>query len=141
MNNLKKKFLLLLLLVIIASCSNNLKTEGNFVFPNKLEKLHTGLSKTEVIDLLGPATIKASFDENTWYFIYEVSTKKLRFLDKSIVDSKVIIINFNANIIQEIQILDYNDRNAISIDSSKTKDILVKTKASKSRFKEIDTFK
>ena len=140
MNNLKKVFLLLTL-IIIASCSNNIKTEGNFVFPNKLDKLRAGLSKSEVIDLLGPATIKASFNENTWYYIYEVSTKKLRFLDKSIVDSKVIVLNFNGNIIKDVNILDYKDRNHISLDYNQTKNILAKTKPNNEKFKEIDTFK
>ncbi len=139
MNNLKK-FFLFTLLVVLSSCSNNLKTEGNFIFPNNLEKLHVGMTKNQVTDLLGPATVLANFDENVWYYIYEISNRKLRFLDKKVSDSKVIILKFNGSKIESIEVLDYKDRKKINVDNTQTKDILIKTKPNNSKLQKANSF-
>ncbi|MDR0483650.1 MAG: outer membrane protein assembly factor BamE [Alphaproteobacteria bacterium] len=145
MNRLKSSFALRLLtlglLIILAGCSTNLRTEGNYIFPETLDKVKPGLSKGEIFNMLGPTTIKASFSENTWYYIYEIYYRKLRFLNKTIVESKVIIINFDSNDkVKNVEVLNYNDRRRIPVVRTQTRNILIKTNPRNSKFNEIDTF-
>lgn len=86
---------LILFLVLLTSCSENKVTEGNYIFDHTLESLHVGMPQEEVKNLVGPPTITASFNENIWYYAYETSTRKLRFLAKNIQDAKIVRLTFN----------------------------------------------
>ncbi|MDR2008584.1 MAG: outer membrane protein assembly factor BamE [Alphaproteobacteria bacterium] len=140
MNHLKS-ILIVVLLVLVASCSTNLRTEGNYIFPDTLDKIKPGLSKEQVFAMLGATTIKANFNENTWYYIYEIYTRKLRFLNKTIIESKVVIINFDDNNrVKNVEVLNFNDRRRIPVVRTQTPNIIIKTNPRNSQFNEINTF-
>ncbi|MCL2566889.1 MAG: outer membrane protein assembly factor BamE [Alphaproteobacteria bacterium] len=139
--NYLKSILILIVVVVLYGCSSGLRIEGNYIFPDKLDKIKPGLSKDQVFAMLGATTIKANFNENTWYYIYEKYNRKLRFLNKTIIESKVIIINFDENNkIKNVEVLDYNKRRNIPIVRAKTQNILIKTNPRDSQFNNINTF-
>lgn len=133
--------MLLIILLNILGCTNNLTTSGNYLFNKQIEAIKPGLSKQEMIDLLGPYSVMSSFNENIVYYIYEVSSRKLKFLDKNIDDAKVIIITFNdQNIITKVDILDSQDRRKIPIDEQNTINSAIKAKPRSKIFQAIDNF-
>lgn len=128
-------------LVFLSGCSDNKVTEGNYIFDHTLESLNVGMTKEAVKDLVGPPTITASFNENIWYYAYETSTRKLRFLAKNIQDAKIIRLTFNEqNQIKRIDIITQKDFRKIPYDNDETITSLKKTKLSKEAQNKIDSF-
>lgn len=137
--------IVLLCFFIINSCAinnNNKYTEGNYIFPNNLEKIKKGMNKKEVYEILGPKTLSASFNESIDYYIYEISQRKLKFLDKEIVDSMILILYYDKNnTLKDIIIKNINDRNNIPYDKSLYISTLDKHKLVDKKYQQIDTFK
>ena len=123
-----KLIFLICLLLIIHSCSYNSYTEGNYIFPTNLEKIKIGISEKDVKKILGPETLKANFGENIVYYIYETSQKKLKFLDKEIIDYMLLIIEYKNNIVVNIEIKTLEDRKNITYDKSSYASTLKKRK-------------
>ncbi len=136
-----KYIISILVFVSLCSCGNHFRTEGNYIFPNTLEKMKIGLTKKEVENMIGFPTFYGSFSENTWYYIYENSNKPLRLMNKTIIDSKIIILAFNDNILYKITVLDQSNRNnSIPINTKRTLDSVKKTKYHHSDLKQINIF-
>lgn len=132
---------LILFLVLLTSCSENKVTEGNYIFDHTLESLHVGMPQEEVKNLVGPPTITASFNENIWYYAYETSTRKLRFLAKNIQDAKIVRLTFNEKKeIKRIDIISQTDYRKIPYDNDETIASLKKAKLSKEAQNKIDSF-
>lgn len=128
-------------LIFLSSCSDNKVTEGNYIFDHTLESLHVGMPQNQVKDLVGPPTIMASFNENVWYYAYETSTRKLRFLAKNIQDAKIIRLTFNEKQeIKRIDIITQKDFRKIPYDDDETIASLKKVKLSKEKQNKIDSF-
>ena len=66
------KYFYLFLFLFILSCSSNkvIKSHGVLSLEAKSEKiLISKTNKNDIIDILGPPSVKSSFDENTWIYI------------------------------------------------------------------------
>ncbi|MFL1781029.1 Outer membrane protein assembly factor BamE [Candidatus Hepatincolaceae symbiont of Richtersius coronifer] len=132
---------LLLIIIFLSACSANSYTEGNFFFENKLEKLKIGLSKEEVQQLFGPPTAVSSFEDNIWYYIYETSTRNFKFLNKNIIDARVLIIIFHNQTLSSFEVKNQETRVNISYDNTKTRIDLKKTRPFDSYLSGFDGFK
>jgi outer membrane protein assembly factor BamE (lipoprotein component of BamABCDE complex) len=134
--------LILFSIILLQGCYNNQQTEGNYNFPNKIAQLKIGLSKAKVIELLGAETIKSSFDENTIYYIYEISNRPLKFFNKGITDSLIIIINYDSkNVVKKIDFRKTQDRIHIPYDKDTYQSSLAKSKLIDDDLKDIDALK
>lgn len=71
------------------------QTRGNRVEQEQLRELVPGTStKADVTALIGSPTHRASFDDNTWLYISEVTRPRLgRTL--GVLDQNVVVLNFN----------------------------------------------
>ena len=71
------------------------QTRGNKVDPDQLKELVPGTStKADVTSLVGSPTQKATFDENTWLYITEVTRPRIgRTL--GVVDQGVVVLSFD----------------------------------------------
>jgi outer membrane protein assembly factor BamE (lipoprotein component of BamABCDE complex) len=133
---------MLLSIILLQGCYNNQQTEGNYNFPNKIAQLKIGLTKANVIELLGAETIKSSFDEHTIYYMYEISNRRLKFLNKEIKDSLIIIINYDSNnIVKKIDFREIKDRQYIPYDKDTYQASLAKSKLIDDDLKDIDALK
>jgi outer membrane protein assembly factor BamE (lipoprotein component of BamABCDE complex) len=133
--------LVLFAILILVSCSDNRQIEGNYIFPSKLEQIKVGLSKSQIIELIGPPVITASFNENILYYAYESSHRKLRFRKKQIDDSKIIILTFNdSNILTKIDKKTQNNRRNLEIDIDEMPDTLTKVSMKDDSFSKMDSF-
>ncbi|SNC58950.1 outer membrane protein assembly factor BamE [Sodalis endosymbiont of Henestaris halophilus] len=44
--------------------------QGNYLTPTDVSKIHTGMTKQQVIYILGTSMVKDPFGSNTWYYIF-----------------------------------------------------------------------
>jgi outer membrane protein assembly factor BamE (lipoprotein component of BamABCDE complex) len=71
------------------------QTRGNKVEPEQLKELVLGTStKADVTALIGSPTQKATFDENTWLYITEITRPRLgRTI--GVLDQEVVVLSFD----------------------------------------------
>ncbi len=71
------------------------QTRGNKVEPELLKQLVTGVStKADVSALIGSPTQKATFDDNTWLYISEVTRPRLG-RTPGVLDQNVVVMSFD----------------------------------------------
>lgn len=65
--------------------------QGNFLDQRDVEKLRVGMTKEQVIYVLGNPVVQDSFDDDTWYYVYDMK----RGMKKRGEDfQKQMVINF-----------------------------------------------
>ena len=73
------------------------QARGSRLQPEQLAELHPGKStKTEVSTLIGSPTQKATFDDNTWFYISETTRPRLG-QTIGVLDQSVLVVNFDQN--------------------------------------------
>lgn len=69
-------FALTALLAFTSACSDWIYRidvpQGNFLDQRDVEKLRIGMTKDQVIYVLGRPMVKDSFDHDTWYYVYKM---------------------------------------------------------------------
>jgi outer membrane protein assembly factor BamE (lipoprotein component of BamABCDE complex) len=91
----------LLIAAVVAGCSLPAfmsfppQVRGNKVDPQVLAQLVPGTStRTDVTSLLGSPTARATFDDNTWLYIDEV-TKPVIGGTNSVLEQRVVVLTFD----------------------------------------------
>tara|TARA_B100002049_G_C15896450_1_gene298025 strand:+ start:299 stop:655 length:357 start_codon:yes stop_codon:yes gene_type:complete len=68
--------LLIVLLFSATACSNWIYRidvpQGNFLDERDVKKLRMGMTKEQVIYVLGRPVVQDSFDHDTWYYVYDM---------------------------------------------------------------------
>lgn len=99
------RFLLFLILLLLGftftGCAKNRTlgityNSGIEIYPEDIKKLTLGLSKTEVINLIGSATFTGITDSSTWYYVYQKSWYIAVFKEK-LIDQQILILSFDKN--------------------------------------------
>ncbi len=68
--------------------------QGNFLDERDVEKLRVGMTKEQVIYVLGHPVVQDSFDKSTWYYVYDMK----RGMEKRGEDfQKQLVLTFNDN--------------------------------------------
>jgi outer membrane protein assembly factor BamE (lipoprotein component of BamABCDE complex) len=81
--------------VVIAGCATDMEQRGNLPPQDKITEIHPGTTtKEEVTKILGSPSSTSIFNDKTWYYISR-RTGQFAFLDPSVLDQQVYIINFN----------------------------------------------
>ena len=81
--------------VVIAGCASDVEQRGNLPPQDKITEIHPGTTtKEEVTKILGSPSSTSVFNDKTWYYISR-RTGQFAFLDPSVLDQQVYIINFN----------------------------------------------
>jgi outer membrane protein assembly factor BamE (lipoprotein component of BamABCDE complex) len=98
---LKLTFVLALGIMPLAACdttgllSHPIQVRGNRVDPDQLAQLVPGTStRNDVMALIGSPTTRATFDDNTWLYISEL-TKPVIGATNSVRDQQVVAITFD----------------------------------------------
>ena len=92
---------LLLLLLPLSGCGlihvfdPTLRQRGSLVEPDALRELIPGTSsRADVVALIGSPTARASFDDNTWIYISQVTSTRIA-RTPGVRQQKVVILNFD----------------------------------------------
>jgi outer membrane protein assembly factor BamE (lipoprotein component of BamABCDE complex) len=89
----------LLLVVALAGCSvfeAKEQVRGNKVDPDQLKELTPGTStRTDVTALLGSPTLRATFDDNTWLYISEITRPRIGGT-QAVEEQNVVALTFDS---------------------------------------------
>ena len=106
-------------LLLLASCSWLMpapQVRGNKVDPEQLKELTPGVSsKADVTAVIGSPTARATFDDNTWLYITELTQPRIgRTLGE--LDQTVVVLNFDGNgVLQKVGKVDKNASLPVSV--------------------------
>ncbi|MDI9349910.1 MAG: outer membrane protein assembly factor BamE [Candidatus Symbiobacter sp.] len=80
---------------MVVGCKPNIQRQGKLADPEAVALLRTGLSRSDIVDLLGTPSSKDPFDPRVWYYISR-QTRAIAFWDPSVLDQAVVKIRFDA---------------------------------------------
>jgi outer membrane protein assembly factor BamE (lipoprotein component of BamABCDE complex) len=115
---------LLLLLPLLGGCGfleAQSQVRGNPVDPDELKQMVVGTStEKDAVALLGSPTARATFDDNTWLYISEVTRPRIARKPGEL-KQNVVTLSFNqAGVLQHVQRLDMADSQPVTIVSRTT---------------------
>ena len=89
---------------------------GNHPEADRLKELVPGTStKQDVTSLIGSPTAHATFDDNTWLYIGELTQKRIGRMP-AVVSQKVVVMTFNdAGVLQHVDVKDKEDALPVSV--------------------------
>jgi outer membrane protein assembly factor BamE (lipoprotein component of BamABCDE complex) len=91
---MKHTALALMLALTLGACAPTNATNGTFLTRDDVVNLQPGTStRSDVLQALGTPTTTAVFDDNTWYYIGQKTTKKA-FFDPKVTDREVYEAKF-----------------------------------------------
>lgn len=114
----------LLLALSLGGCSvieHREQLRGNKIDPDLMKQLTVGTStKADVMVLVGSPTLHASFDDNTWLYISEVTRPRIGGT-QSVEDQRVVAMVFDEKgVLREINTKTQDDSVAVSMVDRKT---------------------
>ncbi|MGV3278392.1 outer membrane protein assembly factor BamE [Rickettsiales bacterium LUAb2] len=89
-------------LLALTSCSGMFDRFGTnsfsgiYLFHDQLEQINLGMNKNDITKLIGTPTVTNTFDNNTWYYIYQKSNTFAVFKEK-ILEQNILVLNFDNN--------------------------------------------
>jgi outer membrane protein assembly factor BamE (lipoprotein component of BamABCDE complex) len=115
---------MLLACVLLAGCSlieAPPQVRGNRVDPDQLKELTPGTStRADATALLGSPTAKATFDDNIWLYIGEVTQPRIARTQAEL-SQDVVVLNFDdRGVLQSIKHMDKDDSIPVSVVSRAT---------------------
>lgn len=89
---------------------------GNHVDAEQLKELVPGTStRADVTALIGSPTARATFDDNTWLYISEVTRPRIA-RTQGILNQNVTVLSFNdQGVLQEVKLLNKDDAIPVSV--------------------------
>ncbi len=116
--------LLLVIATVLGACSAleyPPQTRGNKVTEDQMKDLVPGTStRNDVASLLGTPTAKATFDDNTWIYISEVTQPRVARV-QGVNSQNVVIASFDdRGVLKTIKQLDQADAKPVSVVSRAT---------------------
>jgi outer membrane protein assembly factor BamE (lipoprotein component of BamABCDE complex) len=94
---------------------------GNHVDADQLKELVAGTStRADVTALIGSPTAKATFDDNTWLYVAEVTRPRIGRTE-GVLSQSVVVMRFNdQGVLQDVKQLNQDDSIPVSIASRQT---------------------
>tara|TARA_B100000795_G_C22508753_1_gene326899 strand:+ start:128 stop:589 length:462 start_codon:yes stop_codon:yes gene_type:complete len=127
-----KKISIIFIFIILSNCTLNkvIKHHGVHFLENKKDKLEVLISnQNDIVSLLGPASVKSTFDNDVWIYIERKTTvSHFKTLGKrKILANNVLILEIdNRGLLVKKDFLNMNDMNKLKITKSKTNVIVNK---------------
>ena len=111
--------LLLVGCLLVGGCSffeAKPQLRGNRVDPDQLKELVTGTStRTDVTALIGSPTARATFDDNTWIYISEVTRPRIARV-QGVLSQDIVVLSFNEQgVLQDVKRLNQEDALPVTV--------------------------
>ena len=121
------KITYLLLFIIIVNCSG--KKVSNYHGIKSLDAKYDQLkinitNKNDIVNIIGPPSIKSEFNENLWFYIERLKTNRSLFKlgSQKIKKNNVLIVELNnAGLLRSKKLLNISDMNDIKYLEKETK--------------------
>ena len=114
----------IVLCTLISGCSffeAPAQLRGNHVDADQLKELVPGTStRADVTALIGSPTARATFDDNTWIYISEVTRPEIG-RTQGVLNQAVVVLNFDGQgVLRDVKQLDKEDALSVSVVSRTT---------------------
>lgn len=116
-----KIFFFILIVLSNSSCINRKIVNGQVPDQDLISTLKVGFDKKELVNkILGSPSFEGTLGDNSLYYVKSIS-KKFAFLDPSLIDRRVLRLQFDdTNILENIYLYDKNDRKVIKMSKNTT---------------------
>ncbi len=120
-SKLSKITFIVIALLLLSSCSPKKVTHGLITNDASLEEIaHKKITKSEIREILGTPSAKATFSDDTWYYIIH-RTEEFAFYEIESIDQLVIQIKFTEDQrLNSISAFDAKDGKNITINPKTT---------------------
>ena len=81
----------------LAACNTEPQQRGYILDEKLLTGLKPGTDAQTVLQTMGTPSTVSTVGNQTWYYISQTTEQKLRFMKPTIVDQRVLAVNFNKN--------------------------------------------
>lgn len=109
-------------ILVVAGCSTGVSRHGNIPDQQIVDSIRVGINnKAQVAAMLGSPSARATFDQETWFYMGTKTIKKPSFENDEVLERQVLVIRFNTQgIVQKVERLDKNDGRKIRVVKRKT---------------------
>lgn len=115
MKNIKLHIISTLACVILSGCASEINARGNLPTDEKLSQVTTGLTRDEVLQILGSPSSMATFTDQSWYYIGQ-RTEDYAFFKPKVIERQVLVVQFDElGQVSEIKRLDKDDGKPIEM--------------------------
>jgi outer membrane protein assembly factor BamE (lipoprotein component of BamABCDE complex) len=81
----------------LIGCASEPITRGYILDEKALSEVKPGTDAQKVLQTMGSPSTVSTVGNQTWYYISQTTTQRVKFLDPTVVDQRVLAINFNKN--------------------------------------------
>ncbi len=85
------------LALIVSACNTEPQLRGYIPDEKALGQLKPGEDAQAVLQTMGTPSTVSTVGNQTWYYISQTTTQRLRFMKPTIVDQRVLVVVFNKN--------------------------------------------
>lgn len=116
-----RKLFFLCFSVLCVACSSDIFIEhnGNIPQEEKVAQIKNGLTKQEVVDILGSPSLKTGLSDDHWIYM-STKTKRVAFLNPEELERQILAINFDNDVVDSVERKTLTDGNDISVDKDVT---------------------
>jgi outer membrane protein assembly factor BamE (lipoprotein component of BamABCDE complex) len=101
--------------LLVAGCAAEINARGNLPPEDKLSQVTPGLTRDQVLQILGSPSTMATFTDNAWYYIGQ-RTEDYAFYKPKVIDRQVVVIHFNdLGQVSEVKRLEKDDGKQIQM--------------------------
>ncbi|WP_406857400.1 outer membrane protein assembly factor BamE [Alsobacter sp. KACC 23698] len=79
----------------LSACNTEPQTRGYMLDEKLLNEVRVGTDAQKVLSAMGTPSTVSTVGNQTWYYISQKTTRTLQFMEPTVVDQRVLAINFN----------------------------------------------
>jgi len=115
MKKLKFRLMAAAACLLVAGCAAEINARGNLPPEDKLSQVTPGLTRDQVLQILGSPSTMATFTDNAWYYIGQ-RTEDYAFYKPKVIDRQVVVVHFNdLGQVSEVKRLEKDDGKQIQM--------------------------
>lgn len=82
---------------VLAGCNAEPQLRGYVLDEKLLSDLKPGTDAQKVLQTMGTPSTVSTVGNQTWYYISQTTTQRFQFMNPTVVDQRVLAVNFNKN--------------------------------------------
>jgi outer membrane protein assembly factor BamE (lipoprotein component of BamABCDE complex) len=100
---------------LLAGCAAEINARGNIPPEDKTAQLQPGMTRDQVLQLLGSPSTIATFTDHAWYYIGQ-RTEDYAFYKPKVIERQVIVVTFNdTGVVDQVKTLAMDDGKPIEM--------------------------
>ncbi len=115
MTKLKLHLLAAAACILVTGCAAEINTRGNTPADDKLSQVAPGMTREQVMEILGSPSTMATFTDAAWYYIGQ-RTEDYAFYKPKVIERQVVVVHFNdLGQVSEVKRLEKDDGKPIEM--------------------------